>query len=45
MKFTGKEKTEDVQKKLQSKQDIEYVTSIKDDLGIIIAKEGIALTI
>jgi len=45
VKFTGKEKTEDIIKNLQRKQDIEYVTSIKDDLGIIIAKEGIALTV
>jgi len=45
VKFTGKEITEDIIKNLQSKQDIEYVTSIKDDLGIIIAKEGIDLTI
>jgi len=42
VKFAGKEK---IIKNLQRKQDIEYVTSIKDDLGIIIAKEGIALTI
>jgi len=45
VKFTGKEITEDIIKNLQSKQDIEYVASIKDDLGIIIAEEGIALTI
>ena len=38
VKLTGKEKTEDIIKNLQRKQDIEYVTSIKNDLGIIIAR-------
>lgn len=44
VKFTGKEKTEDIIKNLQKKQDIEYVTSIKDNLGLIVSREGIALT-
>jgi len=39
VKFTGEDKTEDIIKNLQNKQDIEYVTSIKDDLGIIVAGE------
>ena len=45
VKFTGKEKTEDIINNLQKKQDIEYVTYIKDNLGLIFAREGIALTI
>ena len=37
--FADKDKLQDVQKELQSKQDIEYVTSIKDNLGLIISRE------
>jgi serine protease len=44
VQFTSKEKTEDIKKNLRSKQDIKYVTSIKDNLGLIISREGIALT-
>ena len=39
VKFTSKEKIQDIKKNLQSKQDIEYVTSIKDNLGLIISRE------
>ncbi|MBE9481330.1 MAG: hypothetical protein IMY69_06510, partial [Bacteroidetes bacterium] len=44
VKFADKEKMPDVQKELQSKQDIEYVTSIKDNLGMIVSRDGIDLT-
>lgn len=42
--FADKEKLQDVQKELQSEQDIEYAISIKDNLGLIITREGVALT-
>ena len=40
VKFTGKEKIQDVQKELQKRQGIQSVTFLKNDLGIIIAGGG-----
>lgn len=45
VKFADKDIIQDVQKELQSEQDIEYATSIKENLGLIISREGVDFTI